>query len=304
MAYVDSDVVTGPGDGWLRLLVAHFADPMVGAVAPRVHALDQTSAGLLAGYERRHASLDMGPAGGLIGPGRPLSYVPAATLVVRRAAVPTGGFAEALAFGEDVDFCWRMADGGALVRYEPRAGVRHEHRLEPRAFLSRRRAYAASIGALARRHPGALPALRADLPMALAVALLLARRPLPAAFATLACAARVRRVVRGHTSRPVTLAVELTSRGLLGTALGVGHAIRRTWSPLVLLAAPRRPRVLLLLAAAYVLRATQAGAPRRPGDAAIAVVDDLVAAASTWEGSLRHRTAAPLLPAWSHARRR
>ncbi|HET6506961.1 MAG TPA: mycofactocin biosynthesis glycosyltransferase MftF [Baekduia sp.] len=297
VAFVDSDVVVDADDRWLRVLAAHFRDPRIGAVAPRVRALDETSSGLLAGYERRHASLDMGAVGGLVAPGRPLSYVPATTLIVRRAAMPAGGFAEALHLGEDVDLCWRMDDAGVLVRYEPAVSVRHDHRVTPVAFATRRLAYAGSIGPLAQRHPRALPALRADPAMAAAVGLLAARRPVGAATAAAVALARVTRWVAGASDRPVPLAAELTGRGLLGTAHGFGHALRRVWSPLLLVPGPHRRAGWPLLAAAYALRLTRPGAPRRPADVAMTVVDDLLATAGTWHGALRARTATPLLPA-------
>ncbi len=297
VAFVDSDVVVGPGDGWLRELVAHFADPALSAVAPRVLALDARTRGVLAAYERRHASLDMGPVGGVVGPGRPVSYVPAATIVVRRSALPSGGFAEALPLGEDVDLCWRITEAGGIVRYAPDVAVRHDHRLAMRAFVSRRRAYAASIGPLARRHPTALPAWRVDPMMAMPLALLLARRPCLAAAVAALCVVRVRRAVGRVSDEPVRLAAELVARGLLGSAHGAGHAIRRVWSPLLLAIGLVRRQAMLPLVAAYALRAMQPGAPRRPLDVLVSIADDLIAAEGTWEGSLRHGTVVPLLPA-------
>lgn len=298
VAFVDSDVVVDADDGWLRRLVAHLDDPAVGAVAPRVRALDERTRNPLAGYERRHSSLDMGPAGGIVGPGLPISYVPSATLLVRRAAVPAGGFAEDMPVGEDVDFCWRTSVAGTHVRYVPESSVRHEHRIELLPFMRRRHAYARSIGPLSRRHPEALPAVRADLTMALAVSLAAARRPRAALLTAGFCVVRARRTLNGNT----TLAAILVIRGLAGTAHGIGHATRRTWSPPLLAVGLRHPRVLRPLVMAYALRMVQPGAPRRPGDLVLATLDDLIAALGTWEGSLRLGTPVPLLPRFRMAR--
>jgi mycofactocin system glycosyltransferase len=295
VAFVDSDVVVGPDPAWLRRLVAHFDDPRVGAVAPRVVALDAPR-GPLAGYETRHSSLDMGARGGLAAPGRPTSYVPSTTVVVRRAAVPGAGFDTALRIGEDVDFVWRMAAAGWLVRYEPAATVRHAHRLAPGPFVARRRQYAMSIAPLSRRHPEALAAFRGHPATTAAAVLLAARRP-GAALALLALrAAGLHREIGDRTTHPIRLAARLTALDAAGTAHGLSHALRRTWSPLLLVLAIRRPRTLLLLAAAEAIHLLDRDAPCHPTDIVLAATDDLIAAAGTWEGCARHRTLRPLLP--------
>src|SRR5437016_1408321 len=57
VAFLDSDCV--PGAGWLDALLPHFADPAVGAVAPRIvpHEAGRT---WLARYEGASSTLDMG----------------------------------------------------------------------------------------------------------------------------------------------------------------------------------------------------------------------------------------------------
>jgi mycofactocin system glycosyltransferase len=296
VAFVDSDVVVGPDPAWLKQLVAHFADPRVGAAAPRVLGLDPPS-GWIAGYESRRSSLDMGGRAGLAAPGRRLGHVPATTLVVRRAAAPEGGFDPALRVGEDVDFVWRMAAAGWLVRYEPRARVRHAHRVSPLAFAARRRDYARSVAPLALRHPRALPALRADWAMVAALALLASGRRRGALGFVSLRTVRLHRELRAHTEQPTRLAVRLAARDAIGSARGVSHALRRAWSPIVLLVAIRRPRAALLLVLAALSRLLDRDGPRRPGDVVLDGVDDLIAATGTWEGCVRHRTPRPLLPA-------
>src|SRR5206468_8616958 len=102
--------------------------------------------------------LDMGDRPSVVGAGSPVPYVPSAALLLRRAAAPDG-FDPALEVGEDVDLVWRLSDAGWRVLYDPRATVRHEHRTALPAFARRRLTYARSIALLARRPPGALPAV-------------------------------------------------------------------------------------------------------------------------------------------------
>src|SRR5262249_17957024 len=134
VAFVDSDCVPGPG--WLSPLLRHFADPAVGAVAPRIRAHEQGS-GWLARDEAAASAPAVGPAGGsgemgpgesIVGPGARVPYVPGAALLVRRAAAGRG-FAEDMPVGEDVDFVWRLSAAGWHIRYEPRAAVGHQHRV-------------------------------------------------------------------------------------------------------------------------------------------------------------------------------
>ena len=150
IAFVDSDCVPRPG--WLEALLPHFADPAVGAVAPRIvsHEPPRTWLGR---YEAVDSSLDRGPRESLVAPGTRVPYVPTATLVVRRDAIGAG-FAEDIMAGEDVDFVWRLAAAGWRVRYEPRSQVGHEHRTRLRPWFSRRRHYGTSAAVLESRHPG------------------------------------------------------------------------------------------------------------------------------------------------------
>ena len=182
VAFVDHDVVVPPG--WLRRLRPHFADPGVAAVAPRVTA-HRPGPGWLAAYEAVHSPLDLGARPGAVGPGRPIPYVPTATLLVRRAAVDRP-FDERLPIGEDVDLVWRLAAAGWTVRHVPEVEVAHRHRDTVLAFARRRRLYARSVGLLSRRHPGALPAARVSPWLAAAWLLLAARRPVAAAAAVTA----------------------------------------------------------------------------------------------------------------------
>src|SRR5262245_37554412 len=180
VAFLDSDCVPEPG--WLDGLLPHFADPAVGAVAPRIVA-HQAGAGWLARYEGASSTLDMGARPSIVRPGARVSYVPGAALVVRKSAAGAG-FAEGMFVGEDVDFVWRMSAAGWRVRYEPAAVMGHDHRVRLRAWFSRRRDYGTSAAALEQLYPGAVRPLYASWWTAGAWAAALSGRPVTAAALT------------------------------------------------------------------------------------------------------------------------
>ncbi|MGH2892144.1 MAG: mycofactocin biosynthesis glycosyltransferase MftF, partial [Solirubrobacteraceae bacterium] len=200
VGFVDSDVVLT--DGAPGRLLGHLCDPSVGAVAPRVRGLPPAR-GLIGAYEARHSALDMGPRGGLVAPGRPVSYVPSAVLFARRGAIGDG-FDASLRVGEDVDLVWRLSRAGWRVRYASEVDIWHDHRVGLRDFTSDRWRYARSLGPLSRRHPGAAPALRVSPGLAVPWALALAGRPRAAltsvAWATLRYRAKLRPRAGGAVS--------------------------------------------------------------------------------------------------------
>jgi mycofactocin glycosyltransferase len=150
VAFLDSDCVPAPG--WLDRLLPHFADPAVGAVAPRIIP-HETGTTWLARYEGASSTLDMGARPSIVRVGARVWYVPGAALVVRAAAADAG-FAEGMFVGEDVDFIWRMSAAGWRVRYEPGAVMGHDHRVRFRAWFSRRTDYGTAAAPLELRHPG------------------------------------------------------------------------------------------------------------------------------------------------------
>ena len=158
VAFLDSDCVPAPG--WLDRLLPHFADPAVGAVAPRI-VPHEAGASWLARYEGASSTLDMGARPSIVRPGARVSYVPGAALVVRRSAAGAG-FADGMFVGEDVDFIWRLSAAGWRVRYEPSATMGHDHRVTFRAWFSRRADYGTSAAALEQLHPGAVRPLYAS----------------------------------------------------------------------------------------------------------------------------------------------
>ena len=140
VAFVDTDVELF--DGWLDGLLWHFDDPRVGFVAPRVASGAAAEDGdrRVARYEQRHSPLDLGSEPARIAAGTRVSYVPAAALIVRKAALDeVGGFDTSLRCGEDVDAVWRLAAAGWRGRYEPSVVVHHQPRRTWRQLVAQRR---------------------------------------------------------------------------------------------------------------------------------------------------------------------
>jgi mycofactocin glycosyltransferase len=213
VAFLDSDCAAGPD--WICGLAAIFADPMVGAVAPRVRPV--TSSSTAGRYLAARAPIDLGPQEARVAPLTRLSYLPTAALLVRAAAIPAGGFDPGLRYGEDVDLIWRMIGAGWRVRYDPGAEVSHAEPGTWRAVLARRFRYGSSAAPLARRHPGRVPPLILQAWPAAAVAALLAGRPVTALAA-----------YGAGTSQLVELLREwgVPARGVLGPMAG---SVRQTW---------------------------------------------------------------------------
>ncbi|MEW2359420.1 mycofactocin biosynthesis glycosyltransferase MftF [Spirillospora sp. NPDC029432] len=301
VAFVDSDC--RPMDGWLDVLMPHFDDPRVAAVAPRV-VPGPGDTRLLARYEAARSALDMGVRPALVRPGGRLGFVPTATLLVRAAAVrdADAAFDEDMRLGEDVDFVWRLGDRGWNVRYEPAARVAHTPRLRPADWARRRHQYGTSAADLARRHPGRLAPARPSL-WNLAVLALLARgRPVPAAAcAGIAAALLARRLSR--LPADWSLAVALVGKGAAADAAALGHALRREWWPVGLLALAAAPRSRAARAAALAMLAPIAleWLRERPavGPASYTVLrlaEDAAYGSGVTAAAARARSAAPLLP--------
>jgi mycofactocin system glycosyltransferase len=208
VAFLDSDCVPAPG--WLTGLLPHFADPAVGAVAPRI-VPHRAGTGWLARYEGASSTLDMGARPSVVRPGARVSYVPGAALVVRKAAAGDG-FRSGMHVGEDVDFVWRLPAAGWRVRYEPDAVMGHDHRVTLRAWFGRRVDYGTSAAALEELHPGAVRPLYASWWTVGAWAAALSRRPAVAAALTAAATALLaRRLSRVTGERWPVPAIPATS---------------------------------------------------------------------------------------------
>ena len=310
VAFLDSDCVPLPG--WLDALVGHFADPLVGAVAPRVRGRVGATSSMtaLACYAAARGPLDLGDREAGVRPGSRVPYVPSAALVVRRAAVDDAGvFDPALRYGEDVDLVWRLHDAGWAVRYDPRTVIAHEDPGSWSAWLTRRHRYGASAGPLARRHGARLAHLAPPPWPVTAWLLLLDARPRLAAAAAAVPALRAHRLLR-RSGLPwlacTRTVLRGTCQGLVATGEGLGGAGTAVTAPVLLLMlrhrATRRSAVAALLAPPLLewMR-------RRPRlDPAtwvvLRLVDDLAYASGVWRGCLSARTAAPLRPCTSRPR--
>ena len=292
---MDADATVTPEA--LAVLAGHLADPAVAAAAPRVRSrIDEP--GLLAFYESVHSPLDLGPEPSPVGPDRRVRYVPAAALMVRTAAArAVGGFDAALAWGEDVDFVWRLTDAGHVVRYDPAAVAWHRPRPNWSAWFEQRRRYGGSAPELARRHGRAMAAARCS-PWSLVVwGAAAAGHPLIAAAAAAASGAVLARRLR---SRSVPgwprLALELTVRSHLRAGAGLARALVRAWWPMAAAAAALSPRARRVVAAAAVVSALAdwARSPKPSGPMAavgLRMADDLAYGLGLWEAMLLgHRT--------------
>jgi mycofactocin system glycosyltransferase len=302
VAFVDSDCAVTTG--WLRALTWMFEDPLVGAVAPRVRP-DGTGrtvgTSALARFSEARSSLDMGPERSEVGRDRSVRYVPAAALVVRRAALDDGfEFDADLRVGEDVDLVWRLLDAGWRVRYEPSATVFHREPSSWWALLTRRYRYGTSAGPLARRHQGRLaPVELRPWPTATVTAGLVGR-PRTALALLLVSAAQLAQRTR-RQGVPARLALRWSTEGAGWTLVGMGHAATMLAGPALLAGALRSRRAAAVVALLVLAPPTIEWRRRRPGLdpirwSAASIVDDVSYGAGVWVGCLRARTLAPLIP--------
>ena len=310
VAFLDSDCAPPPG--WIDRLAAHLADPLVGAVAPRVvgapgGACPQTAAGR---YEEACGSLDLGPREARVVPGSRVAYVPTAALLVRRAALEAaaGGrpvFDAALRYGEDVDLIWRMHDSGWRIRYEPAIRVAHRGPQSWADLLARRFRYGTSGAPLARRHPGRLAPLVLQPWPALTVAAILARRPVAAAAAAAAGWLTLRNTVRS-AGLPAGGVAAATATAVRQTGLGIGRYATQFAAPALAVALTARGRRVRAAALSLLLApAIDAYQRRKPGLDPVRfglahIADDIAYGTGVWAGCARERTLAPVTPliAW------
>lgn len=301
VAFLDSDVVAGPG--WLIPLLAHFADPAVAAVAPRVRA-PAAAQGALGRFEWHCSPLDMGPVPGSVAPGRRVQYVPSAALLFRRDALDAlGGFHENLTVGEDVDLVWRAAAAGWTVRYEPGVVVEHRNRRSWAALGRQRFGYGTSAAPLAARHPEAVaPLAIAPWSFAAWAALLLGGRrgAWPAALIVSAALRRLQVRLSDRRDAAPTGAARLVLAAQLASGQRLAAALRRTWLPLLLMATTWRWG-RRLGAAALVIEPLASWASRAPRLGplrwtAATVFSDAAYCAGVWRGALAARSAAALRP--------
>jgi mycofactocin glycosyltransferase len=307
VAFIDSDCVVP--SGWTAGLFGHFADPGVGAVAPRIVSAHGGS--WLARYEGAHSPLDLGPVEGKVAAGTPISYVPAAALVVRRSACDELAFDERLAAGEDVDFVWRLGAAGWTVRYDPSVEVTHHGAVDTLGWTRRRFVYGSSAGALARRHGSSVAPARVPLSAAATWALLAVDRPAAAAVVSAVSISTLSSRLAGVVDEPVSEGVRLYAQGTVTSILPTIRGLTRAWAPVlgVISLSPRARRLRLValgaLGAGVADQWRQRPARLDPAHYTVARLADLIAYGSgVWWGCLRERTIIPLIPQLVAPRRR
>lgn len=305
VAFVDSDVV--PEMSWLFTLLAHFSDPRVAMVAPRVVALTHEG-GVTARYEALCSSLDMGRREGPVVPGTRLSYVPSAAIIVRRSAFP--GFDERLHVAEDVDLCWRLTAAGWSVRYDPIASVAHDHRTALGAALSRRRFYGTGAAPLSDRHPGHAAPVVVSVPTAVAALAALTRSRWGGGVILAMIAVIAGRLYRRVEAVPdaATVTARLTAEAVGFGFLQMAAALCRHYWPVSLVLALLSSRFRTVLVAVAVIDGVAEWVrtemlnpdPIEPlGVArflALHRLGDLAYGAGLWQGVVTARTATALRP--------
>jgi mycofactocin system glycosyltransferase len=305
VAFLDSDCVAPPD--WIAGLAAHFADPLVAAVAPRVVALAEGPS-RLERYSARFGSLDLGTREARVAPGTRVAYVPTAAVVIRRAAleqVATDGaaFDPALRVGEDVDLMWRLHSAGWRVRYAPSVLVRHAEPTTWPALLARRYRYGTSAGALAVRHSESIaPVVLSALPT-VTVAGLLARKPLLAAAAFGASVMTTARALRA-ADLPTAGVVPACGRAVGETWLGIGRYACQFAAPVLIAGLARggprrwgrRAALASLLLAPALSPSHASGTVDAPTRVVGRLLDDVAYGAGVWAGCVRARNAVPLRP--------
>lgn len=303
VALVDSDC--RPPAGWLEPLLAHFADPLVAAVAPRVTPdAHDTWCGR---YTAASSSLDLGKHPARVAARGRVGYVPTAALVARHAAlVDVAGAGEvfdaALRVGEDVDLVWRLDAAGWRVRYEPGVAVAHREPDTWTGLLTRRFRYGTSAAALARAHPdGFAPLVLHPWPTLAAAGVLTGRPTLAAAGFGAAVTSTARTLHRADV--PTAGLVPAIGDAVQQTVLALGRYATQLAAPLLVVAAaaPGSPRRRLAAAALLLAAPLTAWAQRRPRlDPAryvlASIMDESAYGAGVIAGSARGRSARALRP--------
>lgn len=319
VCFLDADVLPPDDAEWMGRCVAHFADPAVALVAPRVTSADEAT-GPVARFERESSPLDQGGDPGLVGPGRRLSYAPAAALFVRRSAfLAVGGFDETLRRGEDVDLVARLALAGHSMRYEPAARLEHAPRDTLGSFARQRFGYGTAAAALEERRPGSVAPFSASRRTAAcagsALLLVVAGLPRAATGALLLAVGPEARWLRERLGSVGFPAPTRHAAAVAGaTALCGGRdlltAVRRAWWPALapLLASPlRRGAARLLLLSLLAGHAAPAWRAARGGSRAAAplrvlehlllgALGDVAYSSGVLAGCARHRSPGALLP--------
>lgn len=292
--FIDVDVVFDNALDVLARLQAHFEDPLVAAVAPRIRGARGSS--MRDRFEEQFSPLDMGDRSALVIPNAIVHFVPSACLLVRRSSFGDG-FDESLRYGEDVDLVWRLHDRGWLVRYVADVVVNHRARDSWRGWWRQRIRYGQSSSELAKRHGARLAPFRADTWTLLAWTTALVGKPMVGLRIIHAARDQLRERMLATTDNADKVAGELVGRGMVRAGPLMARAVVRTFGVLILLSAlhpklRRRALILFAVGTAYRWRSARL----RATDIPLGVADDVAYGAGVMSGAVRSRTLGALTP--------
>lgn len=294
VVFVDADVTLPTG--WWHAVAAHFDDPAVVAVAPRV--VSEPGPSRRERYEAVHSPLDLGTAPANVAPLRRVAYVPTAVFAARvDALVGVGGFDPTLRVGEDVDLVWRLTAAGGTVRYAPEVAAVHRPRATWWGMARQRFGYGRSSVGLAARHGSLVaPARLSRWSLAAWAATALGRPVVGTGVAAVSGVALARKL--GDLPDGPSEAARIAAWGHLHAGLGLASATSRVWWPLVLpLARVRRlrPAVIAAMLAPAAWGWWKGARPADPiRSVALRVADDMVYGAGVWREVLAAGTPAAL----------
>ncbi len=147
-AYTDDDCVLEPD--WLKWIVVQFAeDPELGcAGGPNLPPPPETAT------RARVAAAPGGPTHVLL-TDRRAEHLPGCNLAVRREVFEeVGGFHNVFwSAGDDVDFCWRVLEGGHGLGFHAAAFVWHHRRFTYSAYFRQQIGYGCAEALLMAMHP-------------------------------------------------------------------------------------------------------------------------------------------------------
>jgi len=300
VAFVDSDVTVDPEA--LLLAARHFADPAVGAVAPRVRGRQSGANTWYGAYEESSSSLDLRDRPTTVRPYARVAWLPSACLLVR-VDVAGAGFDESMRVGEDVDFVWRAIRDGHRVVYEPAAEAWHDCRATFKSWWARKAYYGTGGAALHRRHGDLVaPAVLTPIQVATA-AVLLAQRGWSVPVAGIAVAFSARQVRHDLPEGPGRnwLAVTLAGQGATSAMVQVSAlCLRHHWpiAAAVCVVSKRARRAVAVMAIVDGILDYHGRGPRVGllAHTAGRRVDDLAYGAGLWWGALRDRELGVLKP--------
>jgi GT2 family glycosyltransferase len=147
LVFLDAD--TEPRPGWLKEMLAPFADPDVVAVKGRYYTRQRSPIAhfVQLEFEEKYDRLERAPR---------VDFVDSGTAAYRRDAfLAAGGFDEGflLPSVEDVELAFRLATAGARFVFNPRASVWHSHADSLRDYLRKKAGYGYFRVRVYRRYP-------------------------------------------------------------------------------------------------------------------------------------------------------